>query len=150
MNNLIEEITPQIMVMPYAFILFKHAMVLTVISFIIIYGSIKLLLMKLSKHKFIRGYVFTLLLSSVIAQNVLYYLEQNVFHGTMIFQTEVSETHTVFTQVSSILCQITFISICIYVGIFAYGFYLLRKGQLSNFMTELFILVNNYKAKFNL
>jgi len=151
MDFITSEFTPQLVAFPVQFVLYKHIIILTLISFALIFVSVKLILMRVSKYTFVNGSAFTFILSSVIAQYVLNTLEQDVFHGFIIFQTDVSANHTFFTPVATFFPFLISIAILIYIGMFVYGFWKLKyRHELTNFLADIVLFIDEAKAKFNL
>jgi hypothetical protein len=148
--NLITELTFKDFFAYFAFVYFPHTAIICFILFLILFAILKFLLSWKIPYKFISGYVATLFITFSISQSILYNLEQAFFHGVLILPPEFNGNITILKPVQSYLVLGTTLSMIVYIMIFVYGYFKLKKGILSSFMTDLFLFVDKAKVKFNL
>ena len=147
-----KELTAQSTALCFQIFTFKHTLILAAIQFIFLFIIIKIILSYLSKYKFIRGYAFTLLTSSVLALIILQVLEKCILHG-FIFDERVVvvDKYTIYTPMYSYFGVLIILSIIVYFGIFAYGFWKMKYRRiLTVFMADVYMFVDNTRAKFDI
>lgn len=141
---------------PFDHLFVKPYVIISIIGFFLLtLLFLRLLLWKKVNQEIIKSWTLSLAVSSLITTLAYVFFES--FFTVRVFLHNVltiglSQTYAFHSVVSitNLLIMLSIVLFLCYISIFYWGFYQFKKGNMTNFMTNLVMFVERAKSKFNL